>query len=192
MNRYYTLVGSRETPENSCRDLTVLANLLARIGWIGRSGGADGADSCLEDGCLGMFSARMEIYLPWWNFNGRSADNRSYIDTPKLKNYKQAELIASTTHPAWDKIKRDGSPVLSRGAKALHTRNVYQVLGKDLNSPSTFLLCWAEPTPDGVKGGTNTAVQLAKKHGADIINLYGLEYEDVLLKLISLGYIKGG
>ena len=75
--------------------------------------------------------------------------------------------------------------MLSKGAKALHTRNVYQVLGKDLKSPSTFLLCWAPPTPDGVKGGTNTAVQLAKKHGAEVINIFGYEYYEFAVKLVE-------
>lgn len=181
MNRYYTLVGSRETPENALRDLTTLANVLARDGWIGRSGGADGADSCLEEGCHGLLSARMEIYLPWYNFNGRSADNRFYIDTPKLLNYNKAMTLAEATHPAWERC--------SRGARALHTRNVYQVLGKDLNTPSQFLLCWAKPTRSGVQGGTNTAVQLAKQYGADVINIYDKDYEDVLTHLHIKGYL---
>lgn len=181
MGKYYTLVGSRETPENSLRDLTVIAQLLAQNGWTGRSGGADGADTCLEEGCNGLLSASMEIYLPWNNFNGRSAYNRFYIDTPKLRNYQNAMKIASDTHPAWDRC--------SRGARSLHARNVYQVLGKDLATPSTFLLCWAIPTRTGVKGGTNTAVQLAKQNGANIINIYDKEYEDVISHLKSLGYL---
>ena len=189
MLRYYTLVGSRQTPENALMDLTTLANLLARCGWVGRSGGADGADSCLEDGCRGLSTAKMEVYLPWNGFNNRWADGKNYIDTPKLQTYKQAQEIASKTHPAWDNIKRDGTPVLSKGVKSLHTRNVYQVLGKDLKTPSELLLCWAETTKDGVKGGTNTAVQLAKENGAIIINLYNIEYDEAIVKLSNNGFI---
>jgi len=174
-NKYYTLVGSRETPDYSYDCLTAMAWQLANKGWIGRSGGADGADTALEDGVtwIGKGIIRdIEVYLPWEGFNGRSSSDKGYINASKLKNFPQAMSIAEQTHPAWDKC--------SRGARALHSRNVYQVLGMDLNTPSTFLLCWAIPTKTGVKGGTNTAVQLAKKHGAEVINIYGMSFEEAL------------
>lgn len=58
------------------------------------------------------------------------------------------------------------------------TRNVYQVLGLDLKTPSKALFCYAQPTKNkqgivtGVKGGTNTAVQLVMKHNIPIYNFY--------------------
>ncbi|HET8687460.1 MAG TPA: hypothetical protein VFM18_12470, partial [Methanosarcina sp.] len=55
---------------------------------------------------------------------------------------------------------------------ALHTRNMYQVLGKSLNEPSRFLVCYAEPTLHGVKGGTNSAVVLAKRYNVKVYNLW--------------------
>lgn len=169
MGKYYTLVGSRETPDESFQHLKELAGELSGRGWTGRSGGADGADTALEEGCSRFY---MEIYLPWEGFNNRSSNNVGYVNTSKLSNFIQAMSIAEQTHPAWDKC--------SRGARALHSRNVYQVLGLDLNTPSTFLLCWAIPTKTGVKGGTNTAVQLAKKHGAEVINIYGMSFDEAL------------
>lgn len=166
MSKYYTLVGSRETPDKSQICLRELVRRLAKAGWVGRSGGADGADSTLEEGLAWYLDKvyDMEVYLPWEGFNGRNGANRGYINASKLSNFPQATDIAEQTHPAWDKC--------SRGARALHSRNVYQVLGLDLNTPSTFLLCWAIPT--------NTAVQLAKKHGAEVINIYGMSFEEAL------------
>lgn len=92
-----------------------------------------------------------------------------HIVTPELPNYNDAVEIASNIHPAWNR--------LGRGAKALHTRNVYQVLGLDLNTTSKVLFCYAQPTKNkqglaGVKGGTNTAVQLAMKNNIPIYNFY--------------------
>lgn len=160
------MIGSRETPEDVLRLMEDIAEKLVSQHWTGRSGGADGADTSLEVGCERKLCGSMEIYLPWEGFNGRSSENRGYINTPKMSNYKQAAKIAEETHPAWDKC--------SRGARALHTRNVYQLLGKDLATPSRFVICWAKPTGvgDNVKGGTGTAVKLGIVNGAEIINLY--------------------
>ncbi|MCP4990300.1 MAG: hypothetical protein GY928_30970, partial [Colwellia sp.] len=137
-----------------------------------RSGGANGSDECLErgifnhiqkeGGCAGSF---MEVYLPWRDFNNRDSGDAGYYTLPWLGNSAQAEQIASETHPAWDRCKQ--------GAKKLHTRNVYQLLGQDLNTPSRFVVCWAEPKGQGghVKGGTGTAVKLGIDNGVEIINM---------------------
>lgn len=149
---------------------------LADEGYCLRSGGAEGADSAFEEGhCEALRAVCPEIYLPWADFNGRSARrSAAWIDATQLSNYEQAREIASTIHPAWDKLKR--------GAAALHTRNVYQVLGKDLASPSSFLLFWAMPVGKNgaVSGGTNTAVQLALRHNVRVFNLW---QPDVLARM---------
>lgn len=173
---YYAGVGSRETPEHILKFIEEVAYWLAGRGYTGRSGSAAGTDSAFEQGfnhyeeINGMSDkATFEAYLPWRDFSGK-LEGRIHIVTPELPNYNEAFNIASTIHPAWNR--------LSRGAKALHTRNVYQVLGLDLNTPSNVLFCYAQPTYNkhkeltGVKGGTNTAVQLAMKHNIPIYNFY--------------------
>lgn len=161
--KYYTMIGSRSTPKEVYDIMVKVAAKLKSQGWIVRSGGADGADSAAEDGCN---YECMNIYLPWDGFNGRKSINRGYIDATKLKTYNQAQKMAEETHPAWERC--------SRGAKGLHTRNVYQVLGNDLNTPSGFVICWAEVSGNKghVKGGTATAVSLALKNNIPVINLY--------------------
>lgn len=81
----------------------------------------------------------------------------------------QAEEIASQFHPAWDRCK----PFVKR----LHGRNAFQVLGRHLNFPSSFLICW---TPDGClrheertikTGGTGTAISIADAFGVEVFNL---------------------
>lgn len=176
MRNKYTIVGSRETPDDILHLMTKLVYKLAERGWCGRSGGADGVDTCLEDGVRSYISVTelpdnfidtlQEVYLPWKDFNGRDSDSEGYYTSPYMDNKHEAEKLASELHPAWDKC--------SQGAKKLHTRNVYQVLGKDLKSPSKFLICYAKPVgKEGqVKGGTNTAVKLALDNNVEVFNMY--------------------
>ncbi len=163
--KYFTMIGSRETPVDVQQLMIQLAGKLSSQGWTGRSGGADAADKCLELGCQDS-PEMMEIYLPWNGFNRCSSTNVGYIDTPKLPTYKTALSLAEELHPNWG--------ACSRGARGLHTRNCYQVLGKDLKTPSRFVVCWAIPTGQGdnCKGGTGQALRLAIREGVEIINLY--------------------
>lgn len=175
MTIYYTMIGSRETPPDVMELMTKFAKKTCLWKYVGRSGGADGADACLEEGfrrfkedsnlaCSGDY---LEIYLPWKDFNGRQSSQEGYYTLAELPNKVQAESIAESIHPAWERC--------SQGAKKLHSRNVYQLLGQDLQTPSRFVICYAKPRNDGtggVKGGTATAVQLGIENGVEIINLY--------------------
>ena len=167
----YTMIGSRETPQDILDLMTAFATKLASEGYTARSGGADGADTCAELGYenyvkeFGQNPDLLEVYLPWSGFNKRWSKSPPYYVASKLDGYEKAQEIAESIHPAWDRC--------SDGAKTLHTRNVYQILGKDLDIPSLFVVFWAIPTTgERVKGGTNTAVQLGLTHGCKCFNLY--------------------
>jgi hypothetical protein len=179
MTIYYTLIGSREAPQNVCNLMAKFAKKCCSLGYIGRSGGADGCDISLEIGVRDYIAEEklplmatgiyMEVYLPWKDFNKRNSETEGYYTLERLHNKQTAEVIASETHPAWDRCKQ--------GAQKLHTRNVYQLLGQDLETPSRFVLCWAKPKyndrrTEEVQGGTATAVKLGIKNGVEIINLY--------------------
>jgi hypothetical protein len=154
--KIYTGIGSRNTPEDIGDIMKKLASKLEQEGWKLRSGGAGGADSFFEAGvtCIN----NKQIYIPWKSFGGLT---HSIVVPGDYKT--KAEQIASEIHPAWNKC--------SRGAKALHTRNVCQVLGADLQTPSKFLVCWAESSGDSIKGGTRTAWEIAKMHNIPCFNL---------------------
>jgi hypothetical protein len=145
MSKYYTGVGSRNTPEDILELMTRLAIKLEGEGWTLRSGGAKGADTA---------------------FAKRVALDEVYFASDATK---EAMKIAALYHPAWDRC--------SDYAKKLHGRNAFQVLGKSLDNPSKFLMCW---TPDGCvshaertieTGGTGTAISIADAHGVKIFNL---------------------
>lgn len=184
--KFYTGVGSRDTPDEILHLMRSLAKVMCDLGWTLRSGGADGADTAFHEGAMKSslyHRVGMEIYLPWNGFNSRYKETSGsrWIPTPWLDNYDNALTIASTVHPVWEK--------LGRGPKALHTRNVYQVLGLDLETPSRGLFCWAPPIKGGpsVKGGTNTAVQLALRHDVPVFNLHLPEVRNRAILLVEKG-----
>jgi hypothetical protein len=152
MTKIYTGVGSRQCPDDILTQITSIAEAFAKAGWTLRSGGADGCDCFFELGA-DKVNGKKEIYLPWRNFN----DNKSSLYAP----IKEAFDFAAALHPAWH--------LCSYGAKKLHARNIHQVIGLDLKTPSDILICW---TKDGKEvGGTRTAIVLAKKYSIPIINL---------------------
>ena len=158
---FYAGIGSRRTPPEVLARMRRLARRLAQLGFVLRSGAADGADAAFEAGCDEAQGAK-SIWLPWKGFNGHSSEHCCY-PTPAH------EAVAAQCHPVWDR--------LSQGPRKLHSRNVGQCLGEDLATPVAFVLAW---TPDGCEsastrtretGGTGMAIAIASQHGIPIINL---------------------
>lgn len=124
-----------------------------------RSGGAAGADFAFERGCDSADGPR-EIYIPWSGFQNRRAlrDDRGFV---QVGAGPQALALAEQFHPAWGRC--------SRGARALHARNGYQVLGRHLDDPVQAVICW---TPRGQRGGgTGQALRIAESRGIEIHDL---------------------
>ncbi len=154
----YAGVGSRQTPGHVLDRMRRIAGALSERGWILRSGGADGADDA-----FGTAALYAQIYLPWPGFNGWKGPASEVFDRPTPLAYE----IAARHHPGWQ--------YLSRGPRALHARNVHQVLGASCTAPAAFVLCW---TPDGATtkttaktGGTGQAIRIAVAHGVPVWNL---------------------
>lgn len=138
---FYAGIGSRETPSEILKLMTKIAEKQNVDGLILRSGGADGADTAFERGA----GSRKEIWVPWIGFNDHPSTN-----IPKPAAYE----MAAKFHPAWHKC--------SLGARKLHARNVHQVLGRDLKTPITKVICWTKDAAGG--GGTGQAIRIAKAH----------------------------
>jgi len=65
MKKYYTGIGSRETPKKILVLMDKLAQKLEKQGYVLRSGGAAGADTAFAENVV-----KKEIFIPWNNFNG--------------------------------------------------------------------------------------------------------------------------
>lgn len=170
----YTGVGSRSTPAEVLAEMSTIAARLAHDGYTLRSGGADGADKAFENGAR-YGGGQTEIYIPWSGFNGRS--------TGIVRNSLEAEALAQSVHPAWER--------LTPGGRKAHTRNVHQVLGLDLRTPSLFVVCW---TPDGCTGaatrtartgGTATAILIAERYAVPVFNLQEPDAADRLTAMLN-------
>lgn len=168
---YYTGIGSRVVPIDVVKDMEYLGSLFADIGFVLRSGGASGSDQAFERGC-DKINGRKEIYIPWNHFNGYKS--ASHIMLPSNDSFE----LAKTIHPVFSR--------LNVATKKLVARNMHQVLGINLNSPSTFVVCW---TSDGASseqeysiktGGTGTAIVLADRIKIPVFNLKNKEHREML------------
>lgn len=168
----YTGIGSRKTPEHILKLMKQVGYELAQRGYTLRSGKAQGADSAFQQGVMQYVTANQltinrwrnlaQIYIPWKTFN--PLRNGFDIWDICLDDVYAEELAAACMHPDhWNNC--------SSGARKLHTRNVHQVLGSDLKTPSQFVLYWCPEVRGKPTGGTATAVKLATTYGIPCINM---------------------
>lgn len=150
MREAYAGIGSRKTPLDVQQRMVEFASAQMKKGMTLYSGGADGADKAFESGA----GDKKIIFIPWDGFNGYRHDGIRFIDPKKdcKPLYYEAKEIAAMHHPSWASM--------SDGAKKMHTRNVYQVMGRDLKTPVKFVACWV-PVEHPI-GGTGQAIRIAK------------------------------
>lgn len=140
---HYAGIGSRTTPPDILRLMTAIAKWLdLRCGYTLHSGGAVGADTAFAAGSAYsvIFTARDAVGQPRW-----------------------VEL-AQRFHPNWPACVARGDYVCR-----LHARNSAIIMGADLTSPVSFVICW---TPGGLGGGgTGQALRIARHYHIPIVDL---------------------
>lgn len=159
----YTGIGSRDAPKHILELCTYLGELLAKTGWILRSGGSYGCDTAFEIGCDKVKGLK-EIYLPWKNFNNNKSDlyNIPYQAYETVKEF----------HPNPNTLKG--------GSIKLMARNSQQVLGQQLTEPSRLIIFYAPiDKKDKVLGGTGQAIRIANHYNIGTINLYNYKLDDI-------------
>lgn len=147
----YAGIGSRETPQHILGIMHKIGKSFAEKGLLLRSGGAIGADTAFERGC-DVVRGRKEIFY--------ATNNKGIIVSEEIM--QQALVLAGQIHPAWNRC--------SDYAKRLHARNGMQILGRELNEPVDFVVCWTKD--GGPTGGTGQAIRLAMSRDIKIYNLY--------------------
>lgn len=168
MNKYYTGIGSRDVKDNDILDkVNIIVEKLVKKSFILRSGGANGMDTIFEN-AQDKFYGDKEIYLPWKNFNNNKSSLFNISD--------DAFKMAKNFHPYFESC--------SYGAKKLHSRNCYQVLGLYLNYPSELVVYWKNPNKSS---GTDQALRIAKFYSIPTFNIFiNNEYESCLKFIDSL------
>lgn len=172
LHRNYAGIGNRDTPEFYLNKMRKIAALMELRGYTLRSGGADGADSAFYEGLVDK--SRAEIYLPWDGYNGYS--HKACIPA---EAYRLVEnLVPSFQHR-------------SQAVQNLFARNAQQILGKDLDSPSEFVICY---TRDGYTGphdrsirtgGTKVAIDLAVSLGIPVLNLKRIDHHNKVINYFN-------
>jgi hypothetical protein len=74
---------------------------------------------------------------------------------------------------------------LAEAGKPTHkfmTRNMMQVLGKNLDTPVDFVVCWTKNGKD--IGGTGAAIRCAWDHSIPVYNLYNPKHKEGFLDLM--------
>ncbi len=168
----YTGIGSRDTPSGICGIMTNVATKLHDMGMILRSGAAVGADTAFENGVVD--NSLKEIYLPWPGFEYRPDSEGFYCSYTD-----QHKDIAKSVHT--------GFLFLSKKIKSMHTRNVAQILGRDCETPTNFVVCW---TCGGrLIGGTATAIKIAYKNSIPVYNLFFEKARDAIVEFVLTGHL---
>jgi len=178
--KYYTGVGSRDTPVLHLVVMALLARELKEK-YILRSGEASGADYAFSYGSEG----EGELFLPWKGF--RKSPSNYYLDNISKDIVSQAREICM--HP-------EVTPWLSKmkpPAQALHTRNIFQVLGPELNveDKSDFIICYTkngETTKEECTndtGGTATAIKAGNLYSVPVYNIARKDHFNRVMKMVS-------
>ena len=150
-----TGIGSRQTPDDILPLFEELgANARERDWWI-RSGHAEGADYAFEKGARN----RCIVYLPWQGFNRELP----LVGLTRFSELREDVLDFVYRHDPY------ANPDISQGVKRIKQRNVFQVLGEDLQTPSDLVICWTEEGK--YVGGTALAMRIARENNIPIINL---------------------
>lgn len=169
--RHYAGIGSRSIPLEYPKMQIRIAKLLSEYNWTLNSGGAAGSDNSFLAG-----ATKANIYLPWASYNANLLKElvdgvdrilvipSTHSDQDSKATTAKAIELAKSVVPYWSK--------LPMSVWLLHTRNVYQILGTDLNTPVEFVVYWAPLNSNGsVKGGTRVAIDLATQLGIPTFNL---------------------
>jgi len=169
-------------------ELEEIMDLMNACGLIVNSGGAPGPDDVVsEKGIIG----RRKIFVPWYKFTkGTTKDSGDVgllrdtalsdeIVLDNMGNKQQAYVISR-------KYFRGNLDMQSKGVQAMMTRNVYQVLGEDLKTPVSFVVCWT-PTGDtkGIApGGTGQAMRIAQASNIPVFNIENESDRQTLIRYL--------
>lgn len=171
--RTFTLIGSRQAPEEHNVELGAIALELLSLGLAGHSGGAPkGPDAA--------FTKALERYLI---SGGDVTTSRIYLPDYRFYEMRVGDFNGACINPliniglarnAYNMLMlvHKAMAFLPGNIKRLHCRNAFQILRDNLSDPVDFVIMSAPPAADiGVTGGTATGWKIANAFGVPIYNL---------------------
>lgn len=152
--RKYAGIGDVNIPENIKNLIHMLAEELAKDGYILRTGGAKGADTAFIEGCDKAKGIK-EVFYP----------SDLHVNAKTLK-------IAKEIHGHWEycenKLPKPGNKY-SFPVQA-HCRNMKIINGDVLNNPVEFTIAYQDINQ--VTGGTWQGIKYSQKLGIKVYNLF--------------------
>jgi hypothetical protein len=137
-----------------------------------RSGAADGADRAFEKGV--KKSRNKEIYRP--SYDANKALPAGYLVIGGKKE-AEARAIAAAVTTDFGKLDQFGQD--------LHTRNAFQVLGRDPTRPSEFVLAITKAGNDARVRGTRATMAIAAANGIPVYDLAQREQRTAFLERLT-------
>lgn len=157
----YAGVGSRQTPPAILAEMKKVAAYLEKLGWVLRSGAAEGADKAFESG----------VKL-----------NKEIFPTP-AKAGAQELKIAAEIHPAWKVVSDFGRRAMAR--------NTNQIFGEKLDTPVDFVIAWTQDGLTNYQnrsiqsGGTGQAIDMASRKGIPVVNMADPNWQQQLRAIVD-------
>lgn len=182
-------VGSREVPVEHVPFLIWAGRCMALLGGVLSTGDAEGADFFFLSGYLTGKAVDMppaQIYYTGLK-NQRGLPHDPVIGCHEAERYETHEESKAMAFRA-----RGSFEGLFASGIGLHSRNPMQVLSETLINPVWVVLFYAKPVGNKglVKGGTNTAVQIAIMNNVKRVNLYLEEERDKFKSWIEVQLTK--
>lgn len=181
------IVGSRDVPLDILELMIRIGRTFTDLGVMISSGDAFGSDRAGWYGAkqsrkYSEVGARIYLTESWRNRKRVELNPFFMIAEDYPETWQQAKVMASSARGNFNGLNDYGI--------ALHTRNVYQIFGHNLDELIRAIVYYAKPVGDVknevVKGGTNTAVRLAVNAEVPTrINLYTQEGQDWAYKFLE-------
>lgn len=159
----YAGIGSRSITEQEKLIIQKTASELSKKDILLYSGNAPGSDINFQIGS----NCKCVLYLPWKNFNTAEYDVNKCINHFIVGDTKDGIESVLKFHP--------NPKSLSKGAKALMSRNFHQIVGYATFPQVSFVLCCANykcvEDKIQVDGGTGQAVRIANSLNIPVFNI---------------------
>ena len=182
--KYWTGIGSREVTDEITQLQITIGENMARRGYILLSGGAGGSDENFHKGVCNVDATLAQVWLPWKGFRLNEIDfdttGTDYVVPTKAMFDRAATYYEESGVMPWFSN-------MKQGAQKLHGRNYNQIFSSQ-STPASRVVIYAAPenAKGEVKGGTRSAVLIARNEGVPTYNLTIPEQRDKLLKLLGI------
>jgi len=153
----YVGTGNDNPPPHVIDQINQIAKDLETRGYTLRTGGMKGCEDVFEK----AVAARVEVHLPWRNFDNKDS---KFTWTPE-----NAKLIAARFQPGYEGLK----PVI----QTFLAKNVRMIMGDKLKSPALFMVTWSEDGAETARektiktGNAGHAILVAAELKIPVFNL---------------------